>query len=827
MALRVVGVRHHSPACARLVLRAIEEARPRYVLIEGPSDINGRIGELFLSHSLPIAVFSYSIGLTGSSSSWSPLCDYSPEWVALKAAERCGSTPLFIDLPAWHEAFAGVKNRYSDRRARAGEGIAALCERLGLPDTDSLWDHLFEQPMPLEELDRRLSAYFRELRAEGPEDAEENAREAFMARWIAWAMADCEARGGDVIVVCGGFHAPALERLWKEIPADIAAQIPNIPAEAPAGGDAPGMSAEARRSYLVPYSFYRLDSFVGYESGMPSPAYYQAVWDEGPEAAGEAMLFAAIERLRKKKQLVSPADAIAASTCAQALQNLRGHKALARTDILDGLAGALVKEALDAPLPWTRRGKLPPGTDPMIVEIVAAFSGERTGELSPDTPRPPLVTDALAQIEAAGIPFTPAPAHVHVPIADPEGLRKSRVLHRLRVLEIPGISRSRAPSWGRSGSALAEVWSVKRALDADAALIEASAYGATLEAAAAGRIEELLLHAEDIGSVAGLLLEAALLGVSGLAARLLREIEQAVWSEPSFAAVGRALEHLVALFRHDAILGVRGSPEFAAVIGAAFDRGLWLFEGIQGENAPLPPADVSAAVALRDTLIAVEAVRAEFAQSSAGQGILYSNSNSNPKSNLMLVDRSRAHAVMRRRAREPSAPAALRGAALGFLWSTGFFDFDFDMNIDTTSELAAGPVEFTSPAEAEAVAALRASARPEQFGDFLLGLFALAREEIQRAPSLLRATDAVIGQMPERDFLVAVPSLRLAFSYLPPRERERVAALILAIRNAPDSRARSLLSLDINPEAILRGRRIDIELIEMERRFGLAGEGEA
>ena len=32
----IVGIRHHSPACARLVKSLIESQRPRYVLIEGP-----------------------------------------------------------------------------------------------------------------------------------------------------------------------------------------------------------------------------------------------------------------------------------------------------------------------------------------------------------------------------------------------------------------------------------------------------------------------------------------------------------------------------------------------------------------------------------------------------------------------------------------------------------------------------------------------------------------------------------------------------------------------------------------------------------------------
>jgi hypothetical protein len=58
-ALRIIGVRHHSPACARLVRQVIAQVRPWAVLIEGPSDMNARLGELLLPHALPIAVYSY------------------------------------------------------------------------------------------------------------------------------------------------------------------------------------------------------------------------------------------------------------------------------------------------------------------------------------------------------------------------------------------------------------------------------------------------------------------------------------------------------------------------------------------------------------------------------------------------------------------------------------------------------------------------------------------------------------------------------------------------------------------------------------------------
>src|ERR1700678_2065045 len=102
MALHVVGVRHHSPACARLVEWTIRRTRPRFVLIEGPSDMNARMDELMLPHVLPVALFTYRQDAVGTSrGTWSPFCEYSPEWVALRAAREASATPLFIDLPAW------------------------------------------------------------------------------------------------------------------------------------------------------------------------------------------------------------------------------------------------------------------------------------------------------------------------------------------------------------------------------------------------------------------------------------------------------------------------------------------------------------------------------------------------------------------------------------------------------------------------------------------------------------------------------------------------------------------------------------------------------
>ena len=267
-----LGVRHHSPACARLVAATVARLRPAYVLVEGPADLNGRMDELLGDHELPIAVFTAHRDGNRRHASWSPFCAYSPEWVALTAGREVGAQLRFIDLPAWHPALSGRANRYADADQRYAEAVRRLCATLAVDNVDALWDHLFEIG-PDDGLAERLDTYFDVLRGESAAGEDDTAREAYMARWVRAARR--RAAGRPVLVVTGGFHRPALVRLTAgagdDGPEDE--DWPEVPAPAP---DA------VAGSYLVPYSFRRLDAFVGYQSGMPSPAYYQRVWEDGP-----------------------------------------------------------------------------------------------------------------------------------------------------------------------------------------------------------------------------------------------------------------------------------------------------------------------------------------------------------------------------------------------------------------------------------------------------------------------------------------------------------------------------------------------------------------
>ncbi len=101
-----------------------------------------------------------------------------------------------------------------------------------------------------------------------------------------------------------------------------------------------------------------------------------------------------------------------------------------------------------------------------------------------------------------------------------------------------------------------------------------------------------------------------------------------------------------------------------------------------------------------------------------------------------------------------SFPASLRGAAVGAL-----------VRIAETATLDVAEVVRSSPARG--------------LGDFLAGLFSIAREQVQE---LVREIDARIRDLSEAQFLTELPSLRRAFSFFPPREKHKIATQVVALQ---------------------------------------------
>ena len=210
---------------------------------------------------------------------------------------------------------------------------------------------------------------------------------------------------------------------------------------------------------------------------------------------------------------------------------------------------------------------------------------------------------------------------------------------------------------------------------------------------------------------------------------------------------------------------------------SAFERGLWLLEGTMGGDAPLDEGHLKAVVVMRDLL------------------------QRGPTT--VSVSRFHAEGVFARRAVDKDAPPGIRGACLGALWS-----------LDRL-----GDVETSKRHAGEAV---RASSLPLVLGDFLAGLFSTARVQVLEATELVEVIDEVIVQLEEHEMLVALPALRLAFSYFPPKERERVADTIVAIHGGNKGDARRMVqTLTVAPEQIARGIALNEAARTRSAAFGL------
>ncbi|MEQ1819953.1 MAG: DUF5682 family protein [Terricaulis sp.] len=711
--LILIGVRHHSPACAALVRNTIRSHRPAFVLVEGPADFNPHLEDLRAPHALPVAIFSYHTDEKTARASYSPFCAYSPEWQALQTAWSTGATPLFCDLPSWHPDFGERDNRYADPDGlhhRYGAANAALERALSAEGADAVWDDLIEQ-RSASDLEQVLKHYFDLLRPEGAHDPREAGREAFMAGYAAWALKEAKQR--PVVLVCGGWHVGG-----------IRAALAHADGERPfAPNPADGVRAG---SYLTPFSYARLDSFTGYASGMPSPAYYAQVHDRGLDAAADWAMDAIAVRLRQTGLPVSTADRIAWRANAAALARLRAHRAVLRSDVLDAALTTLVKDALSGPAAWTRGGAIRRGADDIVVAMLQALSGDSEGRLAAGTRQPPLIADVERRLDELGLTPEPKRKYVELDWREPTDRPRARALHQLRLLVLPGVIRSAAPM-AADARDLRETFEIFRHPHWTGAIIEASRWGAELPMAAAARLHASILESPGNPAVLATALSDGLFaGLFAMSHGLAQDLSLSLSVTSDLRVVGNAGRSLARLYRYGEAFGPNVAQELTPVCEAAFARALWLCEGA-GEAEALSAID--AVIAARD-----------LAQEPT-----------------LALDRAMARGAFARLLANSSTPPALSGAALGYL-------------------IALGEDDSASPTIG---ARVRGFGAPGKLGDFLSGLFALAREYMGDATEALDAVDQLISAWTDDEFLLAFPSIRAAFAWFPPRERERLARLIL------------------------------------------------
>ena len=158
---------------------------------------------------------------------------------------------------------------------------------------------------------------------------------------------------------------------------------------------------------------------------------------------------------------------------------------------------------------------------------------------------------------------------------------------------------------------------------------------------------------------------------------------------------------------------------------------------------------------------------------------------------------------MTRVSEDRAAVPPMRGAATGALWL---------MNESQSDRVLASMRLFTDPA---------------QLGDFLTGLFYVAREKVQRDSDLLASIDGVIMEWSDEEFLHAVPALRLAFSFFTPREKHHMlVALFNALKREGVSEKEAQIDLKVDATAAASAIAFEARLFEALKRYGIRGGGD-
>jgi len=780
-------VRHHSPVCSRHLARLIRQARPASIVIEGPDDLTPLIPLILHPRTrAPFAVYTtFAERGRGRFAAYYPFCDSSPELVALRVGRETGATLRFADLTWPEQVMAGRSaggaeeeprrtSLLEETPLRRSEFLKSLAKRAGCRDTDELWDHLFEvggEDVETGRFVREVAAFCALARWDDPPEALEADGTLARERAMAAAVQDQRRRDGDasrsgpVLVVTGGYHTAALPSLLSE---------PCPRPEIPLAGEA--------RTVLMRYSFDRLDALNGYGAGLPSPRYYDILWrllEEGhptPHLAAAARIVVEIGRLTRERDLpfaVSAADEIAALEQARRLADLRGHPAPSREDLLDGLRGAFVKGAIDA------EGAL-------LLEVVRhVLAGAEAGEVPPEAGVPPLVEDFRRQAESLGLPVRDAtPRRLALEIYRREPHRRtSRLLHGLVFLDAPFAVMTAGPDFerGRNLDLMVEHWDYAWSPAGETALLEASVYGTTVEEAAGGRLRQAVADLEESGQgrsarpAVRLLIAACRMGLHRRTGEVLGLLEKSVAEDPSFVSLGFGLTELALLWRSREPLEAHGLEPVPELARAAFRRACFLARDLPSCPAEEVDAALGALSALRE------------ATASRNDGLF--------DADLFLESLGSV-------ARATAGRTVLVGGAAGILFGEG------KLGEDALLALAEGHLR-------------GAAAEPAARTGFLRGLLATAREAAWRLPGLLAAVDGLLASWSEEELTRALPEMRLAFSYLTPRETDRVAAQVADLHGGRS--LGDLVHLAVREEDVRRNLLLTREVEAALARDGLAG----
>lgn len=753
----LIGVRHHSPACAAAVPKLLEAFGPTRIFVELPLDLGSFLP--WLGHpELEAPVALAAVRTSGEALSFYPFADFSPELAAVRWGVKNGVTVEACDRP-----FALDRDEEEPASRGPRHVLSALLETTGTADSEELWDVLVEARARGEdpEATRRAALGFgwalrADSHARGGVPAHDRAREATMRACIA------RAKGERIAAVVGSFHTAALasDRFPGE---DVnLAELPPSPASKDVVGS------------LIPYAFDLLDSRSGYPAGIRDPEWQARVlaalsMGGTTEAALAEAVVAIVREVRAMGHVAGVPHAQEAVRMAGDLARLRGLPGPGRREMVEAVESCLAQgERLG-------RGRV------LARAMERVLVGSRRGVLPRGAPRGGLLPHVEALVRELGLPGPGAKKDEPVRLTlDPlrsELDRKRHVaLERLSVCGITYATHEDRTS-PTSAELLTQRWSVQWVPATDAMLELAGLRGVTLSQAAAGalRAEEKRIEEKDALDPRARLTGAASAAACGLHELLVERLEAlgpALRETGSLADVVLTVDLLDRLTRGH----VAGVPEGTFTLPASLDRSELLGVAIATLEGMTGASNDEDARAVRELVELM--LRARTSEGALGEGRLG-----------FAIDRlAKDGSPLMQGAGE--AARVLLGRVAG-------------LELGTT---LASWIDAAVDAEARVFLSAR-----------LRGVLLLATPLVVGHPEV---EDALVDRVDELDdarFLDRLPALRDGFDVLSPAERTRLLEVVAArFGEGPLSQ-----ELDLDPVVLAAHVAADLEGLTAVQHLGL------
>nr|WP_245839666.1 DUF5682 family protein [Nocardia donostiensis] len=351
-------------------------------------------------------------------------------------------------------------------------------------------------------------------------DAHTLRREAYMRQVLRKTL---KAGAQRVAVVCGAWHAPALAGPLGPTAADTRLLK--------------GMPKVKARTTWVPWTHSRLTSASGYGAGVTSPGWYHHLFVQ-PEQPVAAWLTKVATVLRRHDLPVSSAHIIESVRLAESLATLRGRPLAGLSEVTEATRAVLCE-----------------GDETMLRLIGAELVvGEELGAVPERVPAVALDVDLRAQLRSLRMKLDPLMRTVDLDLRKERDIAKSRLLHRLRLLDVAWGTRT--DSEVRSTGTFRETWTLQWRPEFAVAVIEAARWGTTVRGAAEAKILDTASRDDSgVGDLTDALELALLADLGGATDGLIARLASAAAVDHDVSHLLTALPGLVRTLRYGDVRG--------------------------------------------------------------------------------------------------------------------------------------------------------------------------------------------------------------------------------------------------------------------------------